>query len=308
MVRHRRVGRDTSNTSPPASTTHKLSAGSVDDRRRGTPLAGRRSSFMASVRIGCSGWTYRDWKGPFYPARLKDADRLAFYATHFDTTEINASFYRLPSEVAVAAWVRNAPPGFLFAWKVSRFISHNKKLKDCADSIDLVFGRMAPLGRRLGPALIQLPPMLKRDDGRLAAFLDQLPKGRRTVEFRHPSWYADAVLQLLADHNAALCISDHHHAPAPWEATADFVYLRGHGPTGRYHGRYPPARLAEWARRIEAWAADGRDVLCYFDNDIKAAAPADAGDLRRQLGQPAADASYERSTTDASAYAQAAIL
>jgi uncharacterized protein YecE (DUF72 family) len=263
---------------------------------------------MARIRIGCSGWTYRDWKGPFYPPKLKDADRLAFYAGRFDTTEINASFYRLPSEVAVAAWRRSAPPGFLFAWKVSRFITHNKKLRDCADPIDLVFGRMAPLGPLLGPALIQLPPMLKRDDARLADFLDQLPPGRRAVEFRRPEWYSPAVLQLLADRNVALCVSDHHHAPAPWEATADFVYVRGHGPTGRYHGRYPPRQLEDWAQRIGDWAAGGRDVFCYFDNDIKAAAPADALALKARLGDPADITGMtpidERRTTDPSGSAQ----
>src|SRR3569833_608108 len=126
---------------------------------------------MACVRIGCSGWTYKDWTGPFYPQGTKDRERLEYYATRFDTTEINASFYRLPSEPMVEGWARRAPSGFTFAWKVSRFITHNMTLNDCADSVDLVFGRMAPLGEKLGPALVQLPPMLRRDDERLARFL-----------------------------------------------------------------------------------------------------------------------------------------
>src|SRR3954453_23403528 len=167
---------------------------------------------MASARIGCSGWTYKDWKGPFYPPATKDALRVESYASRFDTAEINASFYRLPSEAMVEGWARRAPPGFTFAWKVSRFITHNKKLKDCADSVDLVFGRMAPLGDKLGPALIQLPPQLRRNDERLAGFLDLLPPGRRTVEFRHPSWYDPDVFRLLAERDVALCISDHHSA------------------------------------------------------------------------------------------------
>jgi uncharacterized protein YecE (DUF72 family) len=128
--------------------------------------------------------------------------------------------------------------------------------------------------------LIQLPPQLRRDDARLASFLKLLPPGRRTVEFRHPSWYAPQVFALLADHNAALCISDHHSAPSPWELTADWAYIRGHGPGGRYFGRYAEADLRAWADQIRAWRAAGRDVYCYFDNDIKSAAPQDAAVLK----------------------------
>ena len=235
---------------------------------------------MSQLRIGCSGWTYKDWKGPFYPQKTPDRLRLEYYASRFDTAEINASFYRLPSEAMVEGWARRAPAGFTFAWKVSRFITHNKKLKDCADSVDLVFGRMAPLGEKLGPALIQLPPQLRRNDERLAGFLDLLPPGRRTVEFRHPSWYAPEVFRLLAERDVALCISDHHSAPAPWEITASWAYVRGHGPGGRYRGRYPPGELARWAGRIADWRARGLDVFAYFDNDIKSAAPFDAEALK----------------------------
>jgi len=239
---------------------------------------------MSQLRIGCSGWTYKDWKGPFYPPATRDAGRLAYYATRFDTAEINASFYRLPSESMVEGWARRAPAGFTFAWKVSRFITHNKKLNDCADSVSLVYGRMAPLAEKLGPALVQLPPMLRRNDDRLARFLDLLPPGRHTVEFRHPSWYAPEVFAILGRHDAALCISDHHSAPSPWEVTASWVYVRGHGPGGRYHGRYPGDALAAWAASIADWRARGLDVYAYFDNDIKSAAPFDAEALQRLVG------------------------
>ncbi|MFC3071440.1 DUF72 domain-containing protein [Phenylobacterium soli] len=240
---------------------------------------------MTELRIGCSGWTYKDWTGPFYPEGTKDRDRLAHYASVFDTAEINASFYRLPSEAMVEGWARRAPAGFTFAWKVSRFITHNKKLNDCAEPVALVFGRMAPLGDHYGPALIQLPPQLRRNDERLAGFLQLLPKGRRhTVEFRHDSWYAPEVFRILADFDAALCISDHHSAPSPWEVTASWVYVRGHGPGGRYHGRYPDAELAAWAARIAGWRAEGRDVYAYFDNDVKSAAPFDAQRLQTLTG------------------------
>ena len=242
---------------------------------------------MSEVRIGCSGWSYRDWKGPFYPREVPDRARLEFYATRFDTAEINASFYRLPAETTVEGWAERAPEGFLFAWKVSRFITHNKKLRDVEDSVGLVYGRMAPLGEKQGPSLIQLPPQLRRDDARLAAFLKLLPRGRHTVEFRHPSWYEPAVFALLADFDAALCISDHHSAPSPWEVTAGWVYVRGHGPGGRYHGHYAETELARWAERIRDWRAEDRDVYVYFDNDIKCAAPQDAMMLKRRLGMNA---------------------
>ena len=232
---------------------------------------------MSAIRIGTSGWVYKDWKGPFYPAEVKAKDQLAYYATRFTTTEINGSFYRLPSEAALAGWAGRAPPGFVYAWKASRFITHNKKLKDVADSIALVFGRMDPLGEHFGPVLFQLPPQLRADYERLAAFLRLLPRHRRcTVEFRHPSWYAPAILDLLREHDVALCVSDHAAAPSPWEATASFLYVRGHGPSGRYFGRYEEAALEDWAGRIAAFPGE---AYAYFDNDIKSAAPADADRL-----------------------------
>jgi uncharacterized protein YecE (DUF72 family) len=238
---------------------------------------------MSELRIGCSGWVYKDWSGPFYPPEVKDRARLEYYATRFDTAEINASFYRLPSEAMVGGWAERTPDDFVFAWKVSRFITHNKKLKDCADPVALVFGRMAPLGDKLGPSLIQLPPQLRRNDERLADFLRLLPGGRHTVEFRHASWYEPAVFRLLADFDVALCISDHHSAPAPWEVTGSWIYVRGHGPGGRYFGRYEAAELSQWAGRIAAWRAQGRDVYAYFDNDVKSAAPQDALALKALL-------------------------
>lgn len=239
---------------------------------------------MGALRIGCSGWAYKEWAGDFYPPGTKDRDRLAYYAGHFDTTEINASFYRLPSDAMVTGWVDRAPPGFLFAWKVSRFVTHIRRLQDCEDEVRLVFGRMARLGTTQGPAIIQLPPSLRRDDDRLTRFLASPFGGvRLTVEFRHPSWYEPAVPRILADHGAALCISDHKDAPSPWERTTDWIYIRGHGPTGRYRGRYPQATLDAWAARIAAWRDEGRDVYAYFDNTMACEAPKDAAILKGRL-------------------------
>ena len=240
---------------------------------------------MGDVRIGTSGWAYKDWNGPFYPDEVKARDRLAYISGRFPTLEINASFYRMPTDKAVASWRDQTPADFLFAWKASRYITHNKKLKDAADSLDYLFERTKGLGDKLGPILFQLPPNLHRDDARLEAFLDLLPaRHRYSIEFRHPGWYAEEVLAMLKARNIALCISDHHHAPAPWEATADFIYLRGHGPGGRYHGRYGEAALRDWAAHIRRWGKD-RDVFVYFDNDIKSAAPRDAEQLIGLLGE-----------------------
>lgn len=234
---------------------------------------------MANAHIGCSGFSYRHWRGTFYPEKLAARGWFDFYAERFDTTELNASFYRLPDEKTVQAWVEKSPPGFIWAWKASRYITHLKRLKDCGDSVELVFGRMDPLGHA-GPVLFQLPPSMKRDDERLKGFLPLLPKASKVAfEFRHPSWYEAGVYKVLRDAGAALCISDHHHAPAPWEATAEFVYVRGHGPGGRYHSRYDDSTLKDWAHDIRRWLGQDRQVFCYFDNDIGTAAPKDADRL-----------------------------
>ncbi|RDI53643.1 DUF72 domain-containing protein [Microvirga subterranea] len=242
------------------------------------------------IQIGTSGWHYRSWHGPFYPASIRIKDFLAYYVTQFDTAEINNSFYRLPTENAVRAWREAAPEGFVFAWKVSRFITHMKRLKDVEDSIALVFGRMAGLGEAFGPVLFQLPPTFRADPEtreRVARCLDLVPAGHRyAFEFRHPSWYDEAALGLLRDHNAALCISDHADAPAPWVTTADFVYVRAHGTNGRYAGSYSTQTLQDWSRRVAGWRQEQRDAYVYFDNDIKSAAPGDARRLLTLTGMP----------------------
>lgn len=240
---------------------------------------------MGQVRIGTSGWAYRDWNGPFYPDEVKAAERLGWISRRFPTLEINASFYRMPSDKAVAAWRDQTPQDFVFAWKASRFITHNKKLNDPHDPLAYMFERARELGEKLGPVLFQLPPNLHRDLERLERFLKALRwKARCAIEFRHDSWYADDVLALMRDRGVALCISDHHDAPSPWEVTADFVYLRGHGPGGRYHGRYGEEALREWADRVQAWRRE-RDVFVYFDNDQKTAAPRDAARLIELIGE-----------------------
>jgi uncharacterized protein YecE (DUF72 family) len=236
------------------------------------------------IRIGTSGWSYGPWRGRFYPTSVRQKDWLSYYASRFPTGEINATFYRLPSQATVAAWREATPPHFVFAWKASRFITQAKKLRDPEEPLARVFAPMAALGAKRGPTLFQLPPSLHLDLPRLEQFLARLPSGRHTVEFRHPSWYGDPTFALLSDHDVALCVSDHADGPAPWVRTASFGYVRGHGPTGRYAGSYPDETLVRWAEHIGRWARDGLDVYAYFDNDIGAAAPRDAHRLCARLG------------------------
>ncbi len=240
---------------------------------------------QGQLRVGTSGWVYRPWRGVFYPANLAQKDWFKFYATQFDTAEINATFYRLPSQAAVAAWREAAPDGFQFAWKASRYITQAKKLRDAEAPLARVYAPMSALGAKAGPTLFQLPPQLRLDLPRLETFLKLLPAGeRQTIEFRHPSWYVDAVFEALTAHGVALCVSDHHDAPAPWVRTADFVYVRGHGPGGTYAGSYAEPELRRWSREIRGWRAEGCDVYAYFDNDIGCAAPGDARRLREAAG------------------------
>jgi uncharacterized protein YecE (DUF72 family) len=209
---------------------------------------------VGTVFIGTSGWSYSSWRGPFFPRELLVKHHLAFYATQFLSAELNGVFYRTPSLKAVRGWRDGTPDDFVFAWKASKFITHWKRLTGTSrNSLALIEERLRILGRKAGPVLFQLPPQFKANEERLASFLKLLPKRRRyAFEFRDRSWYADPVLALLRKHNIALCISDHHDAPAPWQVTADFVYVRGHGPGGRYKGRYPEKTRAADSRLAAA--------------------------------------------------------
>lgn len=228
--------------------------------------------------IGTSGWSYPSWRGPFFPPDLPQRMHLQFYAGRFPTTELNGVFYRTPTIAAVRDWAEKTPSDFAFAWKASRFITHWKRLNDTArNSLELLESRLRLLGTKAGPVLFQLPPQFKKNRERLASFLKLLsPKRTYAFEFRHPSWYDNDILDLLRDSNVALCISDHHDAPSPWTVTARHVYLRGHGPGGRYRGHYPLATLQTWALRLERLRSDGHTIHVYLDNDQKSAAPKDA--------------------------------
>lgn len=240
---------------------------------------------MARVLIGTSGWHYASWKNAFFPSGLLGKHQLLYYASQFSTAELNGVFYRTPTPEAVTSWYEQTGNDFIFSWKASKFITHWKRLTpQCENSLELLEDRLSLLKEKAGPVLFQLPPQFTLNQERLRSFIELLSNDRRyCFEFRHPSWYTSAVYSLLKEANCALCLSDHHDAPAPWRRTADFIYVRGHGPGGRYKGRYPKETLNAWAKKIRSWKRQGFDVYVYFDNDQKSAAPFDAMALKQLI-------------------------
>jgi uncharacterized protein YecE (DUF72 family) len=225
-----------------------------------------------------------------YPEHLPQRRWFESYATRFDTVELNATFYRLPTTTAVEHWAEQAPPGFVYAVKLGQFGSHRMKLRDARSWLPNHLDRVCRLGPALGPTLVQLPPRWRRDAGRLDEFLAAAPSSLRwAVELRDPSWLHDDVYEVLRRHGAALCIHDlvERH---PWICTTDWTYVRFHGPnalTQKYVGRYGGRRLWRAADRVAAWAEQGTDAYLYFNNDYGGAAVADAQWLRDRIG-PAA--------------------
>ena len=234
--------------------------------------------------IGTSGWHYDHWRYRFYPEKSTKADWLEFYASHFSTVELNNSFYRLPSENAFANWYKSSPADFIFAVKVSRFITHIKRLKNGEEPLDTFITRADGLGEKLGPFLYQLPPNMHRDDDRLESFLSILPRGVKHVfEFRHQSWLEKKVFEILHKYNAGFCIFDMPSIACPVVATADFAYVRFHGSTGLYSSCYSDEELADWAKRLADLAADLKALYIYFNNDAEAFAVKNALTLRTYL-------------------------
>jgi uncharacterized protein YecE (DUF72 family) len=234
----------------------------------------------SSIRVGCSGWQYAHWRGDFYPAGLPQRLWFEHYARHFDTVEINNTFYRLPDARTFRSWRQRAPAGFVFAVKASRFLTHMKKLKEPDAPLELFFARARALGRTLGPVLYQLPPRWRVNVERLHAFLQALPRRRQHVlEIREPSWYRDDVLALLERYRVGLCLHDMPGSASGMIDVGPLVYVRFHG-TGRYGGRYPDDQLARWAAWLAVRARNHRPVFAYFNNDVGGHAPRDAARLR----------------------------
>jgi uncharacterized protein YecE (DUF72 family) len=237
---------------------------------------------LCDIRIGTSGFHYKHWKGPFYPQKMPDAAMLDFYTRHFDTVELNNSFYRLPTAAAFECWRNATPENFLFAVKASRFITHNKKLKDPENAIDNLLPRAAHLGQKLGPVLFQLPPKWRVNPERLQSLLQILPRDiRYAFEFRELSWMTDEICTILRQANAAFCIYELAGYRSPLSVTADFTYVRLHGPeSGKYQGSYSEQQLSQWARQIECWAKQLKAIYFYFDNDQAGYAATNALRLR----------------------------
>ena len=236
------------------------------------------------VHIGTSGWHYAHWRGLFYPADLRPEQMLSWYAKHFDTVEINNSFYRLPASEALQTWCKQTPANFCFAMKASRYITHNRKLKNPKQTVKKFFTQANLLKSRLGPILFQLPPSWKVNVERFEEFVQVLPRRRRHVfEFRNPTWNVTPVFKVLRRHNAAYCIYELAGFQSPIEITADFTYVRLHGPGNAYQGNYSGEQLGVWAKRIEAWRKQLKHMFVYFDNDQAAFAPKNALELRRMV-------------------------
>ena len=231
--------------------------------------------------IGTSGWHYNHWKGNFYPEGMPSKDWLKYYSENFNTVEINNSFYRLPQESTFTNWHQTVPPGFCFAVKASRFITHIKKLKDSRDPLLKFMARSKCLEDSLGPVLFQLPSSFHRNDERLSDFLGLLEKKLRFVfEFRHDSWMNEDVFDLLRKHNAGFCVFDMPGLTGPLVATADFAYFRFHGKGDLYSGNYPDSDLAEWANKIKKISGGLKTIYVYFNNDAGGNAVRNARTLR----------------------------
>ncbi len=244
-----------------------------------------------SIRIGCSGWNYDHWRnGVFYPPRLAARNWLEHYARSFDTVEVNMTFYRLPKAPIVQRWVHETPPGFVFAIKVSRYVTHIKRLLDVHEHLPKLLQRIEPLLRspKLGPFLWQLPPTFQRDLDRLETTLEHISHDdyRHAFEFRHPSWFCAETYELLRAHNVALVIGDRPEVNdfQAHELTADFTFVRWHGGTRGANGNYSHTELDEWAGRLASWSA-GLDVFAYFNNDWEGYAVENALYLKECLGQ-----------------------
>jgi uncharacterized protein YecE (DUF72 family) len=247
------------------------------------------STGRGSVRIGCSGWVYKHWRGILYPEGLAQTRWFARYAEEFDTVEINNSFYRLPPASTFEKWRKQAPPGFCYAVKANRFLTQAKKLKDCEEPLERMMNSVRSLADRLGPMLYQLPPKMNLNLERLESFLQVLPKGVNSVfEFRNTSWYVHETYALLDRYGASFCVHDMPGSASERIAVGPIAYVRFHGGEGKYWGRYSDEGLLGWTDWILGQSRQGRSVWCYFNNDIHGHAIHDARTLKsmvRQMGR-----------------------
>jgi uncharacterized protein YecE (DUF72 family) len=238
------------------------------------------------VHIGTSGWYYDHWEGPFYPKGMAKKDYLEFYSRNFHTAEINNSFYQMPQKKSLRRWRDTVPESFVFSVKASQYITHMKKLKDPEKPVSKFLRQVEVLEGKMGPILFQLPPRWKVNLERLDSFLKALPSDfRYAIEFRDSSWCQEQVYELLSQKGVSFCIYDLDRRQSPREVTADFVYIRLHGPDGAYKGKYDSQSLSGWAGAISAWLRNEKEVFCYFDNDQSGYATQNALALNHMMGK-----------------------
>lgn len=241
---------------------------------------------MAQLQVGTSGWSYPHWRERFYPKESKAADWLPYYAKHFSTVELNNSFYRLPSKDQFKEWAARLPDGFIVTVKVSRYITHIKRLRNARQYLDTLLERAEGLGEHLGPLLFQTPPRLRADLERLEELVKTLPEGHRfAFEFRHESWFNEEVYELLKSGGAALCIASSPNYPSKRMVTAPFSFFRFHGGTELHSSEYGEAELSGWADEIGDHLDRGVDVYAYFNNDANAYAVGNAQRLRELVDE-----------------------
>lgn len=234
--------------------------------------------------IGTSGWHYKHWIGKYYPEGTKAKDFMEFFLQDFRTVELNNAFYHLPPRSTFENWRKQTPDDFIFSVKASRYITHQKKLNESQDALNRFLTNADGLKEKLGPILFQLPPGWNVNEERFDSFLNILPKGYRyTFEFRNHSWYTENILNLLEKKKAGFCIYHLEGHLSPIEETSDFIYIRLHGPGGKYQGSYSRKDLEDWATKIKTWTREGKDVYCYFDNDQDAHAAFNAIELLKLL-------------------------
>ncbi|MFW6244995.1 MAG: DUF72 domain-containing protein [Fibrobacterota bacterium] len=238
----------------------------------------------AALMLGTSGWTYNHWKEVFYPADVPKKRWFEYFSRHFDTVEINASFYRIPTPKVTQGWADRSPDSFRFAVKMSRLITHVRKLRNCEHELEWFFSSFEPLREKIAIYLIQLPPSLKYDPGRLGEFLDLLPKGKFALEFRNTSWYRDEIYDLLSSRGVAFCVHDMPGLQTERIVTGSSVYLRFHGYFDLYGGDYPDSVLENWANWIRQRHSEGVDVFGYFNNDLEGFAVKNCLRLKEMLG------------------------
>jgi uncharacterized protein YecE (DUF72 family) len=260
---------------------------------------------VATAWIGTSGYSYPHWAGVFYPKGLPERRRFEHYAEHLSSVELNVTFYRLPQPAVFEGWARRAPSGFCFVLKGSRFITHLKRLSDTTAALDAFFSRAALLKERLGCVLWQLPPRFHADPERLRAFLREIAaskqavKTRQAFEFRDPSWFTESVYEVLREANAAVVLADWPFQVLPPAArartlnrpivrvphTADWIYLRRHGPGRPYGSNYTPAMVRADARRVRQWLEEGKEVYAFYNNDAAGHAVKNARFLAEEVAR-----------------------